>query len=291
MSNVAYDKVTEAIMERLEAGVIPWRCPWSTMAPQNASGRKYNGINVMLLSMQGYKSPVWLTYKQAQERGGTVRKGQKGTPVVFWKWLERKDEDARPGEISTRGGKIPFLRYYTVFNSEQCDDLDLALPEEPNPDADPIESAEAIVSGYRMKPTIEYGGGSASYSPTLDRVRCPEISAFDSVPEFYDTLFHELTHSTGHADRLARASLTTERARFGSDPYAREELVAEVGAAMLCHHAGLDIPALVDNSAAYIGSWLKRLKNDKRLVVVAAAQAQKASDYILGKTAPDTNQD
>jgi len=278
MGTAAYDKVTEAIIQRLEAGVIPWHCPWSGVTPRNLSGREYHGINVMLLAMQGYPSPYWLTFKQCESLGGKVRKGAKGTPVVFWRWIESKDEvNQDTGEPK----RIPFLRYHTVFNLEQTEGIPAPESDCKLIETDPIEEAERIVAGYPAPPTIYYRGGQACYKPLADIVEVPERKHFESMPAFYDTLFHELVHSTGHASRLARKSLTDHSARFGSDPYAREELVAEIGAAFLCHEAGIDHSPILENEAAYIASWLRRLKNDSKLVVIAASQAQKAAEHIL----------
>ena len=274
----AYDKVTNAIIAKLEEGTIPWRCPWSSIMPRNIQGREYHGINVLLLGMQGYQSPFWLTFNQCKTLGGNVRKGEKATPVVFWRWIESKDEvNQDTGEPK----RIPFLRYYSVFNIQQCEGITPPeLPADTTP-KDPIAAAEAIVAGYPDPPRITFGGTSAHYVPSLDTVNVPHRADFDSSESYYDTLFHELVHSTGHPTRLDRKSLTDTAARFGSDPYAREELVAEIGAAFLCHEAGIDAPIL-DNEAAYtLASWLRRLKNDSKLVVIAASQAQKAAEHIL----------
>ena len=288
MRKSVYEVVTDRILERLEQGVIPWHKPWNATggAPRNLiSGREYRGVNVWLLGSQDYTSPYWVTFKQAKSLGGSVRKGERSTPVVFWKWIERASEDPETSETQTQ--KIPLVRYFSVFNVEQCDGISHARLEakqdEPEP-FNPIEAAEAIVSGYPEPPTIAHDGrGSAYYRPATDSIRMPERETFDSEAHFYATLFHEITHSTGHESRLARPGITNP-IRHASHNYSQEELVAEMGAAFLAAEAGIDAEGLMDNSAAYVASWLKALRNDKKLVVFAAAQAQKAVDHILDRS-------
>jgi antirestriction protein ArdC len=269
-----YDIITSRIVEELERGVVPWRKPWRTLLPANLVSKKpYRGINVFLLAMQGYGSQYWLTYRQAQALGGNVRRGEHGTKIVFWKFDTYETETA-DGDTEER--KSAFLRYYTVFNLEQTEGLKalLALPP-----AFPIQSAEEIVKGMPNPPAFEQDA-QAAYIPSRDVVTMPSRTAFESQAEYYSTLFHELTHSTGHAKRLAREGFDTPQ-QFGSDSYSREELIAEMGAAMLCGVAGIS-PATVTNSAAYVQSWINRLRGDSRLLVSAASAAQKAADYILG---------
>lgn len=273
-----YDVITARILESLARGVVPWRKPWKggDSAPRNlVSGKEYRGVNVLLLSCMGYTSPYWLTFKQALAAKGNVRKGEKGTPVIFWKIYDDRDEP----------GKRRFvLRYYTVFNAEQCDGLTLpAANETPAPPVEPIAACESIVAGYKGAPPIKHGGGQACYSPSADEIRMPERDTFDGAAEYYSTLFHEMTHSTGSSKRLARDGIT-DPIRFGSHKYAKEELVAECGAAFLCGMAGIEA-ATLENSAAYIANWSKKLKSEPRWIVEAAGQAQKAADLILGKAA------
>lgn len=285
MSVDVYSLVTSRIVSLLEHGTVPWQKPWNVdSAPKNLITQKsYKGINVFLLNSLCFESPYFLTFKQAKDLGGFVRKGEKSAPVVYWNWLEVEDRE-NPQKLK----KIPFLRYYSVFNLSQCD----GIPASKIPVTDlerefnPIEAGEQIVINMPNPPQIQEGGSRACYRPSLDRVDIPRRETFRSGEEYYSTLLHELTHATGHASRLNRkgvAGSAGEWSAFGSTPYAKEELVAEMGAAFLCGAAGI-VERTVENSAAYIQSWLQRLKDDKRLVVQAAAQAQRASDYVLGKT-------
>jgi len=269
-----YQIVTEQILKQLESGTAPWHRPWTTQVPKNlVSGRAYRGINVFLLASNGYGSPYWLTYKQATERGGHVRKGEHGTKVVFWKIGTREVEDA-DGDTIER--KSILLRYYTVFNIEQCEGI--AAPDSTRT-VNPIEECERIVQGMPNPPAMEQDG-RAWYRPSTDTVGMPSRNAFNSPEEYYSTLFHELTHSTGHAKRVGRDGIEKLNT-FGSESYSKEELIAEMGAAMLCGVAGIERKTL-SNSAAYLKSWVDVLRSDSRMVVSAAAQAQKAADYIRG---------
>jgi antirestriction protein ArdC len=275
-----YEIVTSRILAELEKGQVPWRKPWRTLPPANLVSKKpYRGINVFLLALTGDGSQYWLTYRQAQALGGNVRKGEHGTKIVFWKFDKYETETA-DGEAEER--KSAFLRYYTVFNLEQTEGLKalLALPP-----ARPIESAEAIAQGMPNPPAFEQDS-QAAYIPSRDTVTMPSRTAFESQAEYYSTLFHELTHSTGHAKRLARERFDTPQ-KFGSESYSREELIAEMGSAMLCGVAGIEQSTLA-NSAAYLKSWIARLKADSKLVVSAASAAQKAADYIRGESAKDS---
>jgi antirestriction protein ArdC len=222
-----------------------------------------------------YNSPYWLTFKQAQDKGGNVKKGQKSTPVIFWKWLDKNDSD---NETST-SGKIPMLRYYSVFNIEQTEGIEAPEPIETHNLFDPITNADKIVADMPQKPDIKYGGNRAYYTVNLDYIQLPYQHTFHSPEEYYSTLFHELGHATGHANRLARKSIL-EPSYFGSHEYSKEELISECCSAFVSGHCGIEQKTL-ENSAAYIAGWLKALKNDKTLLIHAAAQAQKAADYIL----------
>ena len=285
MAKSVYEIVTERILEKLEEGTVPWHKPWSGGGcPQNlVSGKEYRGVNVLLLGSQDFTSPYWVTFKQAKQLGGTVRKGERSTPCIFWKFLARDSESPVTGETETK--KIPLIRYYSLFNVEQCGGISYARLEieaEECAPFDPIESAEAIVSGYPNPPTIAHDGrGSAYYRPSTDSILMPTPENFDSEASYYATLFHELTHSSGSESRLARPGVTNP-IRYGSHEYSQEELVAEMGAAFLLAEARIDSESLTNNSASYIQSWLKALKDDPKLVVLAGAQAQKAVDHITG---------
>lgn len=278
MGSDVYKIVNDKIMELLEAGTVPWHKPWqsSTSMPKNlVSKRGYRGVNLFMLACQPFSSPYWMTYKQATDLGGHVKKGEKSTPVIFWKMLDK--DDATSDKATT--GKIPLLRYYSVFNADQCEEITTPPTEEISNPFTPIETAENIFLGMPMKPEIKYGGGRAYYSPTLDYIQLPKKTAFDTEAGYYNTLFHECCHASGHSKRLGRKSIL-EPSYFGSHEYSKEELIAETGAAFLCGHAGIE-GNTIENSAAYIAGWLKALKNDRTLLIHAAAQGHKAADYIL----------
>ncbi|WP_046176230.1 ArdC family protein [Domibacillus indicus] len=275
MSETIYRMVTDRIIEQLEKGVVPWRRPWKNGATVNwVSQKPYRGINSLLLEPGEYA-----TFKQIREAGGKVRKGEKGHIVVFWKWTERENEETGEKE------QIPLLRYYKVFHViKQAEGLQSKRDKETF-DHNPIESAQQIVDGYADSPVIHHQSGRAVYFPKLDRVSVPPLEDYREAEEYYSVLLHELIHSTGHQKRLARKGITQSSVSFGDEVYSKEELVAEIGAAMLCGVAGIE-NATIENSASYIQSWLRALKEDSKLIVYAAAQAQKAADYIqsgLGK--------
>ena len=278
-----YEIITNQILAELERGNVPWRKPWRVLPPANLISKKpYRGINVFLLGFAGYGSQYWLTFGQAKQLGGNVRRGEHGTKIVFWKFNTYETETA-DGETEER--KSAFLRYYTVFNLEQTEGLKALLELPP---AFPIESAEEIVKRMPNPPAFEQDS-RAAYIPSLDVVTMPSRTAFDSQEEYYSTIFHELTHATGHAKRLGREGFDKPQ-QFGSDSYSKEELIAEMGSAMLCGVAGIEQSTLA-NSAAYLKSWIARLRADSKLVISAASAAQKAADYIRGesKDSPSSN--
>lgn len=283
-----YEEVTNQIIEALEQGVKPWECPWQTNAaalPLRVTGDSYRGINHVLLSLkawsQGYRNPVWMTFKQAKELGGMVRKGEKSSLVVKYGTFETK-EDAPEGETEakTRG----YLKAYRVFNVQQIDGLEdqFPTPDEAAPlETRPIEQLSHIAANMieNMGVGYEEGGDRACYIPSKDRVHMPEVSKFKAAELFYSTLFHELSHATGHKRRCDR---TKEKAgsKFGNAVYAMEELVAEISSAMMGAQLGFQ-PGHIEDSAAYVQSWLKVLRDDKRAIVKAAAAAQRSADYLM----------
>jgi antirestriction protein ArdC len=279
MSAYAYERITAVIIALLEQGTVPWHKTWkaSTGWPRNfVTNKPYRGINVLLLLCGKYESPFWLTLRQANMLGGTVRKGEKACPVVFWKRLKVGEKD------STEEREIPLLRYYLVFNLAQCEGLKNGHPATPDGAAALPSKPEEIVAIMPQKPAIKDGFTQAFYSLREDYVGMPGMDRFEGSDQYYATLFHELVHATGHESRLNRSTLT-EKAGFGSDPYCREELIAEIGAAFLCGQAEI-AERTIDNSAAYVAEWLKRMKDEQKLIVHAAAQAQRAADFVLGRT-------
>ena len=290
-----YEAITKNIIEALESGTVPWHKPWTAPAgnafPHNAAtGRRYSGLNVFTLwivaERKGFESQAWLSYKQAQELGGNVKKGEKGQFVQFW----QVGKPWETGDVDSKGKPIIkksfMFRMYTVFNVEQCEGL--TLPKRENisnipEDFDVIEEAEAIASAYIANggPTVAHNGGDeAYYLPSSHSVHLPKQTQFDGKEEYYSTLFHELAHSTGHQSLLGRFSESSESMHFGSERYSKEELVAEFTNAFLCAEVGITDTTL-NNSAAYIQSWLKALKEDYTLALTAASRAQKAANLIL----------
>jgi len=278
----AYDQITEAIIALLADGVVPWRRPWICHGPRNlVSGRPYRGINVLILASHGYPSPWWLTYRQALSLGGTVRAGEHGTQVVFWRPIDaHQDHD---GHVSRRRTMV--VRSYTVFHISQCDLPPAQIPT-PAPTGDGIPRCEEIVRQLKTPPRMIIGSDIACYLPSTDTVYVPQMSSFETLEQYYATLFHELGHATGHPTRLNRTGLVTP-APFGSTDYSREELVAEMTSAFVCGSAGV-APEVLPANAEYIAGWLAAVRADHRLLIHAAGQAQRAADYLLGITSSDS---
>lgn len=283
-----YEIITDRIVQEIDkGGIAPWQKPWKVNGeePQNLMSHKaYRGINRFLLGCQGHARPYYLSYKQAQALGGQVRKGEKGSPVIFWKTTEYEKENPDTHELEAHDSFI--LRYYTVFNVSQIDGIDdkiPALPADSRKDIPIIDRCESVIGAWTDKPQIAHNGYRACYRPSLDQVTMPERETFESPEFYYSVLFHELSHSTGHERRLNRKGIA-ELTPFGTPNYSREELVAEMGAAFLCGETGIDNRAVQANTVAYLDNWRRALKADSKAVVIAAAQAQRAADMILGKT-------
>jgi len=276
---IAYQIITDRITKLLEEGVCAWSKPWNSQAgmPRNLfSQRPYRGINVWMLGAQRYESPFWATFNQVKQAGGSVKKGEKSTPIVFWKKYTSVDKDTGEEE-----GRFT-LKYYAVFNTAQVEGVAVPTLEQPIFEHTPIEVCEKVVGNYPNRPTLLHGDSRAYYRPSTDCIVMPDMTAFPQLSCYYSTLFHELTHSTGHSDRLNRPTLV-DAVAFGSVNYAKEELIAEMGAAYLCGVCGI-ANETINNSAAYLKGWLKVLRDDPKMLVQAAGQAQRAVDHILGET-------
>jgi antirestriction protein ArdC len=278
-----YEIVTEQIIKQLESGTAPWRKPWRCEPAVNlVSQKEYRGINQFLLGASGFGSKFWLTFNQCSKFGGRVKAGEKSSIVVFWNIGPEKTRIDAEGK--ERKSKPILLRYYRVFNLTQTEGLAEKLGlSESAPRIGSIADCEAIVANMPNRPKQEQSA-AAWYRPASDTVGMPARELFSRPEEFYSTLFHELTHSTGHASRIGRPGIE-QVSNFGSESYSNEELVAELGASMLCGIAGIS-PATLENSASYLAAWISRLKSDSRLIVTAASAAQKAADYICGLSKP-----
>jgi antirestriction protein ArdC len=279
-----FAQITDRIAAQIDAGVAPWRKPWtadSAGLPRNVSGRAYRGANTFWLALaqaaKGYPTPVWLTYKQAQAAGGSVRKGETGTAVFFWNFSEKTN--AATGKVE----KVVWAKVYTVFNVAQCDGIEVAAPPartqiERHADAEHVIAATGAV--------IRHGGDRAFYSPSADVVCVPHAETFVDRDAYYATVFHEIGHWTGAKARLDRQF----GKRFGDDAYAFEELVAELTAAFVCASVGVSNPDREDH-AAYLGHWSRILKADPKAFITAAGKAQAAADYILATAAQSEEED
>ncbi len=285
MPNV-YEIVTEQVIKSLESGVAPWRKPWSSAMPCNLLSQKpYRGLNVFMLATAGFESKYWLTLNQANRIGGKIKAGSKSHLVTFWNVGQEK--------INAKTGRLqkPFLlRYYRVFNLTQTEGIDLpraVFERNKRNEFEAIEAAESLAESMPNPPAFEQSD-AAWYSPRKDSIGLPARSLFHSPAEYYSTLFHELGHSTGHANRLHREDFDNP-SHFGSESYSREELIAEMTAAFLCGLSGIERETL-ENSAAYLQNWITRLKADHKLILSAASQAQKAADYIAAKSLADQSE-
>lgn len=287
-----YKEVTDAIIAQMESGVMPWRRPWSSMnfsgsvaRPQRHNGERYQGINILMLwiaaEFKGYESPHWLTFKQAKELGGNVLKGEKSSRVVYYSTFKKTEDmtNVKTGETESVDVKIPFLKTYCVFNSQQCENLPERYQGTPAESHQWERNEQAETFFAQLSADLRHGGSSAYYSPGLDYVQMPEPERFPSAAEYLSTLAHEFIHWTRHTSRINR---TFNQKRFGDDGYAMEELVAELGSAFLCADLGIEIGEPREDHAAYLKSWLDVLKADKRAIFTAASYASKAVEFLHG---------
>jgi antirestriction protein ArdC len=272
-----YAIINTMIMEKLQSGKAPWKQTWNDFRPARnyVSKQPYRGINALLLNNTDFEYPLYLSFLQAKELGGNIKRGSKSVEVIYWKTLEFENEE----NIK----RIPFLRYYNVFNIECVDGIKFKLPAKYINDS--IDQCESIINEMPSKPIIEHGGDEPYYSWKEDRIKIPHRDNFILSDEYYATLFHELAHSTGHQSRLNRETCIIP-AIFGSVDYCKEELVAEIATCFLCGVSGIT-NNIIDNSSAYIQFWLERLTNllreDNKAFVKASAQAQRATDFILNR--------
>jgi antirestriction protein ArdC len=282
-----YTRVTERIIADLDRGIRTWMKPWAVEhtagkinRPLRHNGTPYRGVNILLLWSEamerGYAAPIWMTFKQALDLDAHVRKGEKGSLVVYANTVTRTEQNDAGEDVDV---EIPFMKGYTVFNVEQIDGLPetyYARPENPLPLSERIAQADAFMNATGA--IIRHGGNMAYYAPGPDAIQLPPFEAFRDKESYYATALHELTHWTRHDKRLDR---NFGREKFGDAGYAREELVAELGAAFLCVEIGIT-PEVRDDHAQYLGHWLSVLKEDKRAIFSAAAHAQRAADYLNG---------
>lgn len=298
-----YKLVTDRIIEELEKGIIPWQKPWTGVgiadggAINYVTRKPYSMLNQMLLGREG----EYLTFKQIKDLKGNIRKGATSSIVVFYAMVTQRSRNAKNEdgnsvkdengnnvkEVVTSQHLIPILKYYRVFHIDDCEGIESRIKagENTKNDTKPIEAAENVINGYldrekKLKFVNTTPSNKAYYSPSFDKVVVPMLSQFDVPEEYYSTTFHELTHSTMPPYRCDRKA-ENNAAFFGSEDYSREELVAELGSAMICNAIGIDCDKAFKNSVAYIQSWLKVLKNDNKMIVWAASRAEKAAKYIL----------
>lgn len=290
-----YREVTNKIIAMIEQGVAPWRRTWSTygLARNYATGHIYTGINLILMNNTAHPVPYFLTFNQVKEQNGQIRKGAKAEMVIYFNvyYKDNQDRTLSKDEAHNRSNNgeeiqvLKFIKYYNVFNIADIEGIKFKIPEielQPN---EKIERCESIIEQMPNRPELRsIDGNRAFYSPALDFVNMPAIEQFETAEDYYATYFHELTHSTGHASRLGREEVTNPQA-FGSKPYSREELVAEMGASFLCSSVQIDYDNIIENNASYLAGWLKVLKEDSKFIFKAAAEAQKAADYILNRRA------
>ncbi|QNF31292.1 DUF1738 domain-containing protein (plasmid) [Adhaeribacter swui] len=294
------EEVTNEVIAQLEQGKVFWKKPWSSYGlPKNyVSDRAYEGFNAFYLNYitgkRKYKTPYFLTFKQAKDLRGNVRKGEKGTQIIFWKIFNNKI-----GEKTTLAGEtkdivqtkfVPFI--WTVFNIDQVEGVSFNLPGDvERTDNQIIEACQNVVNNYpEPAPRIEHGGSEAYYLPAFDKVQMPDIKTFINAQAYHSTLFHELIHSTGHEIRLNRFTEEDKATQFGDINYSKEELVAEMGASFLNAFTGIK-EIVFENSVAYLQGWIKKLKDDKTMIIYASTKAFKAASFILGHKSEHQNQE
>lgn len=277
-------EITSRILSEMEKGIIPWQRPWTGTAQgpiSHATGKAYSLLNQFLLAEPG----EYITFLQAKQEGGHVRKGEKGKTIYLWK--QAKVTEEKDGETIEK--MVPVLKSYTVFHINQCEGIKPKYPPEERKQLEPIQEAETILENYINREHIDLNvsrlNNEAYYSLGKDSITIPALENYTQIEEYYSTAFHEMTHSTGHPSRLDRLK-TGVAAAFGGQEYSKEELVAEIGAATLVNHCGIETSKSFRNSAAYIQSWMKALKNDPTMLVIAAGKADKAVQFILTGGAP-----
>jgi len=301
-----YQEITDSVIDALEKGTIPWEKPWSLNGdrkqPRSVStGKVYQGINWIMLGpwMFGasHSSPWWMTYRQAKKLGGTVRKGEKSYPIVHWSFIDGKHPAGHPKAGQLTGRKVPILQHFSAFNLDQCDmpdevverlakRLDRLAGEEKQSGTtltgEAVEAAKATADEYISREGIKFNdaGSLACYSPMADAITMPEVQTFTGAEEYLATLLHECVHSTGIDKRLKRG--IEQNGSKGSESYAREELVAELGSAFAAARLGINMPTVNDNRNAYIANWIAVLENDKKALIWAAGRAEKATNMIIG---------
>ena len=284
-----YTEITNEIIAQLEQGIIPWQKPWTGAADgaiSYSTGKPYSLINQMLLRKPG----EYITFNQCKAAGGHVKKGAKAKFVVFWKVYQKQDTDENGQPLFNEDGSpktknLPVLKYFQVFHLDDCEGIEPKWNNEPAKIADPDAEADRVFSEYIQREGIKFEQDTVSdrayYNPGCDLIHLPLMSQFTETAEYYSTAFHEATHSTGHKSRLNRFTGSAAAAAFGSEEYSKEELTAEIGAAAILSRLQLRTDSSFRNSAAYIQSWLRALRNDKRMIVGAAARAEKAVALIM----------
>ena len=288
-----YQEVTDRIINLIEQGVAPWRCTWNKygLARNYDTGHVYTGINMLFMNMTEHPVPYFMTFKQVKAKGGNIKKGSKAHRVYYYNVMFKDSNDNKISreqaeQIKQQGGKVKvnsFLKYYNVFNVDDVENLGIFIPEVKLNHNEKIEKCENIISSFKDAPKKVFeNSDSAYYDPKRDIINMPDIKQFVISEEYYTTYFHELIHSTGHTKRLSRTGITEDNT-FRSKGYSKEELIAEMGASFLSAYADINYNDITENSAAYIKGWLSVLKEDKKFIFKAAAEASKAVNYILAK--------